>query len=129
MKGSVNIEKSISINFSFYSKTKKDFNIQGITNMMEIKPTESATKTRWDLKFKEKNCDDISKLFDKVYDVLFIKADMINALCNHLDVDVDFTITIHTKYKDIPLIQIPKNFISFIALINAQIRTDFYFYN
>ena len=141
-----NIEQNtqcVAVSICLLSKDNKDFNLDEITNRIELKPTfarkwsefpkgsieANVAVTHWNLEIRENNCNDISIPLEKIYDLLSNKIDVIGTLCDDLNLEIDFTIVIHAKYDDLPLIQIPKQFISFIALINAEIGMDFYFYH
>jgi hypothetical protein len=64
-----------------------------------------------------------------VKNILNDKVNIINDLCDKLNLETYFTITIHSKNSFFPVMKFPKSIISFASSINADVVFDLYDYS
>ena len=86
-------------------------------------------KAEWIYTAVEDNCDDISIPSMNLYNILNDKAEIINELCSKYGLIVTFSVIISLKLGNTPLAKMSKEFISFLAKINAEIGFDLYCYD
>ena len=82
----------------------------------------------WELEIIEEYCDIITTPFQKLYDILHDKVDIINDICKELNFTVMLVVILHVKAGNVPLCSIPANAIKLAAALNTEIGIDLYSY-
>lgn len=112
------------------------FDINEVTDKLNIQPTSTRTKddwpvpmmakTSWELETKKDYCKAVCWQFEKIMEDLVGKEAKINELCAGLDLEAIFTIVINMENGDGPEMVLTKEIVKFIGLINAEVGFDIY---
>lgn len=121
----------------------EDFNIDEVTDRLGTKPTRAGkacdlpqasidsgiAKTGWCFEVREIKCDDISIPFDKMFNLLSSKKNIILELCKDMNLEVTFCVILHIESNSIRALgDISREAISFVTSIKGSIGFDCYFY-
>ncbi|EAK9821936.1 DUF4279 domain-containing protein [Listeria monocytogenes] len=98
------------------------------TNMRERKdfPVSAMAHTSWELETEKEFCKAVCWQFEKLIRQLQGKRNIINSLCNDLNLKAIFTVVINMENGDGPELVLTKEIISFISSINAEVGFDIY---
>jgi len=135
MKEVIIMEKLPQVRVSFFF-AGDEFNLDDITQKMNIAPTETREKedfplkefahTSWELDTKKESCKVVSMQFKKLIKLLAGKESLINEICRDYCISAGFVISVYMESGNNPELGLTKEIISFLASINAEVGFDLY---
>lgn len=89
-------------------------------------PNYLKPRTVWEFYTEREYSDSIDIQVRKIFNKFYMKADIINELCNELGLCVGFGVEIFVQTDNRPEIVLEKDIIAFLAKINAPIAIGIY---
>lgn len=126
------INNMVMVDFYFYSESLKFSYIDGLMGIVatEKRKKESFSikefaKDYWILSTGYQNSDDINSQLNKIMSLISSKKVAINSICQQCNAMCGFCIVIKRHNDIIPAVYYEREFIKFLADINADINMDF----
>ncbi|ECB9722046.1 DUF4279 domain-containing protein [Listeria monocytogenes] len=86
----------------------------------------AVAHTGWELETEKEFCKAVCWQFEKLIRQLQGKRNIINSLCNDLNLKVTFTVVINMENEAGPELVLTKEIIGFVSAINAEVGFDIY---
>jgi len=127
---------------AYFSIHGEDFEIDNVTQMLGIKPTEKKVKgsipegrkrpcieTSWKLSTEEEQSHDVNEQLRQLTDLLDDKKEILRDIRMSMDVDFDFVIVVKIENGEKPAMHFHSETLSLISYLKADIDIDIYIYS